>query len=121
VIRGGNATIFVTDMDRAVSFYTDTLGLRVAFRAGDHWASIDAGDGFHLGLHPASPRSAPPGTAGAITVGFAVDEAIEQVVAALEQLGVTFHGPVEDEGRLKLVYFTDPDGNELYLAETRRG
>ena len=42
-------------------------------------------------------------------------------VAALEQQGVTFHGPVEDEGRLKLAYFTDPDGNELYLAEARRG
>ena len=54
VIRGGNATIFVTDMDRAVSFYTETLSLRLTFRAGDHWASIDAGDGFRLGLHPAS-------------------------------------------------------------------
>ena len=57
-----------------------------------------------MGLHPASPRSvAPgteaPGTEGAITVGFAVD----------------------DEGQLGLAYFTDPDGNELYLAEARRG
>jgi catechol 2,3-dioxygenase-like lactoylglutathione lyase family enzyme len=120
VIRGGNATIFVTDMDRAVSFYTETLGLQLTFRAGDHWASIDAGDGLHLGLHPASPRSAAPGTEGAITVGFAVDEPIEDVVASLQQLGVTFRGPVDDEGQLKLAYFTDPDRNQLYLAQAHR-
>jgi len=45
MIRGGNATIYVTDMDRSVAFYTETLGLRLAFRAGDHWAGIDAGTG----------------------------------------------------------------------------
>ena len=121
VIRGGNATIFVADMDRAVSFYTETLGLRLTFRAGNHWASIDAGDGFQLGLHPAGPGSAAAGTRGAITVGLAVDESIEDVVARLQRLGVGFRGPVDDEGQLKLAYFTDPDGNELYLAEARRG
>ena len=121
MIQGGTATIFVTDMDRAVSFYTETLGLRLTFRAGDHWASLDAGDGFQLGLHPASPRGAAPGTHGAISVGFAVDEPIEDVVAGLQRLGVEFRGPVGDEGRLKLAYFADPDGNELYLAEAGRG
>jgi hypothetical protein len=40
VIRGGNATIYVTDMDRAVACYTKSLGLQLAFRAGDHWATI---------------------------------------------------------------------------------
>lgn len=117
MIRGGNATIYVTDMNRSVSFYTETLGLRLDFRAGDHWASIDAGDGMHLGLHPASSRGPAPGTAGAVTVGLAVDESIEQVVSMLEERGVVFHGPVVDEGQLKLAFFADPDGNGLYLAE----
>jgi catechol 2,3-dioxygenase-like lactoylglutathione lyase family enzyme len=117
VISGGNATIYVTDMDRSVLFYTETLGLRLLFRAGDHWATIDAGDGLQLGLHPASPRHPAPGTAGAVTVGLAVDETINQVVATLQSRGVTFHGRVLDEGMLKLAFFTDPDGNQLYLAE----
>jgi catechol 2,3-dioxygenase-like lactoylglutathione lyase family enzyme len=108
-------------MDRAVSFYTETLGLQLNFRAGDHWASIDAGDGFQIGLHPTRPRSAAPGAAAGVSVGLAVDESIEDVVASLRQLGVTFRGPVDDEGRVKLAYFADPDGNELYLAEARRG
>jgi catechol 2,3-dioxygenase-like lactoylglutathione lyase family enzyme len=119
MIRGGNATIYVTDMDRSVSFYTETLGLRLAFRAGDHWAGIDAGKGLQLGLHPAVARLPAPGTAGSITVGLAVDEPIEQVVATLEGRGVAFLGPVVDDGQLKLAFFADPDGNGLYLAEAR--
>ncbi|WP_460629390.1 VOC family protein [Intrasporangium mesophilum] len=111
-------TIYVTDMDRAVAFYTDTLGLRLVYRAGDHWAGIDAGEGLQLGLHPASKRAPAPGTAGAVTVGLSVDEPIEQVADALKQRGVAVVGPDPDaEGRLKLAYFADPDGNPLYMAE----
>ena len=121
MLKGGNATIYVTDMDSAVTFYTETLGLRLTFRAGDHWAGIDAGDGLQLGLHPASARGPAPGTAGAVTVGFAVDEPIEHVVSVLKERGVVVDGPVvDDEGRLKLAFFADPDGNPLYLAEIGR-
>jgi len=121
MIRGGNATIYVTDMDRSVAFYTETLGLRLAFRAGDHWAGIDAGDGFQLGLHPASSRAPAPGTAGAVTVGFAVNEPLESVVSTLKERGVNVQGPDADgEGGLKLACLSDPDGNQLYLAELTR-
>ena len=121
MLKGGNATIYVSDMDRAVTFYTETLGLRLTFRAGDHWAGIDAGDGLQLGLHPASSGGPAPGTAGAVTVGFAVDEPIEHVVSVLESRGVAVQGPVVDaEGRLKLAFFADPDGNPLYMAELGR-
>ena len=119
VIRGGNATIYVTDMDRAVAFYTQSLGLQLAFRAGDHWATIDAGDGFELGLHPAGPSSPTPGVTGGITVGLAVDEPIEQVVRTLKTRGVAVRGPVSDGDMLRLAFLADPDGNQLYLAETR--
>jgi catechol 2,3-dioxygenase-like lactoylglutathione lyase family enzyme len=117
MIRGGNATIYVTDLDRAVRFYRDTLGLRLAFRAGPHWAEIDAGDGFRLGLHPAFPHLPAPGRAGGITVGLAVDGPITEVVAELERRGVGFDGPVtEGGGGIALASFADPDGNPLYLA-----
>ena len=117
MINGGNATIYVSDMDRAVAFYAGTLGLRLAFRAGPHWATIDAGRGLMLGLHPAGSRTPTPGSKGGITVGFQVDDAIEQVVGSLSDRGVVFRGPVVDEGALRLAFFTDPDGNELYLAQ----
>jgi hypothetical protein len=71
-----------------------------------------------------APWSAPcqfswpaPGTAGAVTMGLAVDESVEQVVSMLEERGVVFYGPVVDEGQLKLAFFADPDGNGFYLAE----
>ena len=60
MIRGGVATIFVSQMDRAVSFYTDTLGFDLVHRSGDHWASVDAGDGLMLGLHPVSGHRPKP-------------------------------------------------------------
>jgi catechol 2,3-dioxygenase-like lactoylglutathione lyase family enzyme len=121
MLKGGNATIYVGDMDRAVTFYIETLGLRLLFRAGDHWASIDAGDGLQLGLHPASARSPVPGTVGAVTVGFTVDEPIEQVISTLTKRGVEVEGPVvDDAGRLTLAFFADPDGNQLYMAQLAR-
>jgi catechol 2,3-dioxygenase len=121
VIRGGNATIYVSDMQRAVDFYHDTLELRLVFRAGDHWAELDAGGGLHLGLHPTPRRGPAPGTPGAITVGLAVDEPIAQVVQTLRNRGVTVDGPVMEEGGLALAFLSDPDGNPLYLAETADG
>jgi len=116
VINGGNATIYVTGMERAVAFYTRTLGLRLVYQSGEHWASVTTG-GFEIGLHPAGSRTPAPGTAGAITVGLSVDEPIDRVVSVLQARGVVFDGPVIDDGPVKLAFFADPDGNALYLAE----
>jgi hypothetical protein len=41
VIHGGNATIYVSDMQRSVGFYTRALGLRLVYRAAEHWAQLD--------------------------------------------------------------------------------
>src|ERR1043165_7661339 len=50
----GNVTVYVSNMDRAVKFYSETLGLKLAYRFGDNWASVEAGRGLTIGLHPAS-------------------------------------------------------------------
>jgi len=121
LIRGGSPTVFVKDMGRAVDFYTKSLGLRLQYRAGDHFAMIDAGGGFTIGLHPPGERAAAPGTAGSIQIGLTVTEPIEQVVKALQSRGVTFqphNGQViVDDGAVKIAFFGDPDGTELYLCE----
>ncbi len=122
VDRGGSPTIFVTDMARAVAFYTEVLGLRLQYRAGDHFAMIDAGDGLSLGLHPPSKSAAAPGTPGSIQVGLNVRQPLAQVVATLQSRGVRFqqHGqnPIVDDGAVKLAFFSDPDGAALNLCET---
>ena len=122
MIHGGVATIYVSEMDRAVSFYIETLGLNLVHRAGDYWASIDAGGGLLLGLHPMSEHGPTPGARGAISVGLNVDEPIDEVVATLEGRGVKFRGPIQDdgEGGIRLAFFGDPDGNALYLCEVTR-
>ena len=116
MIKGGNATIFVSDMDRAVKFYTESLGLRLQYRAGDHWAQVEAGDGLCIGLHPAGPESPAPGSGAATQVGFNVTEPVEVEVKSLQARGVQFKGPVRSDGPIKLAFFADPDGNELYLS-----
>ena len=122
MIRGGVATIFVSQMDRAVSFYIDTLGFDLVHRSGDHWASVDAGDGLMLGLHPVSEHRPKPGTTGSISLGFNVNGPLDDVVATLQSRGVQFRGPIQDDadGGIRLAFFGDPDGNDLYLCEVTR-
>ncbi len=117
LIDGGSPTIYVSDLDRAVRFYTQTLGLGLLYRAGEHFAMVDAGGGLHIGLHPAGPQSPRPGARGSISVGFIVTGPIEQVVESLQARGVQFRGPVRDDAAVRLAFFGDPDGNDLYLCQ----
>src|ERR1700683_1243271 len=94
MITGGNATVFVSNMDRAVQFYTEVLGLKLTNRFGDSWATVDAGKGLTIGLHPASPKYPAPGTKGGIVLGMEVEGAIDKVVASLGKKGVQFKDAV---------------------------
>jgi len=113
-----NVTIMVADMERAIQFYTEALGLRLGFRAGNEWAQIEA-PGLTIGLHPAreSAAAAPPD--GRMSIGFGVQD-LAATIASLRQKGVAIAdlGDVEP-GRDRLVHFADPDGTPLYLIEVR--
>jgi catechol 2,3-dioxygenase-like lactoylglutathione lyase family enzyme len=120
MIQSITATIFVSNMDRAVDFYTKTLGLPLAGRWGDQWAGIDLGKGLAIGLHPAeSPDSPKPGSRGAIQIGLAVEEPLDDIVKELQSKGVVFRGPIVDDGQVRLAFFGDPDDNDLYLVEVK--
>jgi len=71
-----------------------------------------------IGLHPFTKGEAHPATSGNISVGFGVDS-LAAAMADLKAKGVTFSRVVEDRPT-KLAFFTDPDGNPLYLSETAR-
>ena len=121
MIEGGTPTIYVSNMDRAVEFYTEVLGLRLISRYGDEWASVDVGKGLTLGLHPAAERMGAPGTLGSINIGLNVTQSIDDVVRTLESRGVTFDGPIQGDtnGSIRLAFFGDPDGNSLDLCESK--
>jgi|SRR6185295_7626446 len=122
MIHGGNATIYVSDIDRAVDFYTRVLGLKLESRYGKEWASIDAGGGLKLGLHPASRQQdgAAKRAVEAIEIGLDVQQPIQEVVAELKRRGVELQDIPEDpRAAIHLVRFQDPDGNGLYLYAPR--
>ncbi len=121
MITGGNATVFVSNMDRAVQFYTEVLGLKLTNRFGDHWATVNAGKGLTIGLHPASPKYPAPGTKGGVLIGLEIDEPIEMVIARLSQKGVHGLRPIERTEAGSFVHLEDPDGNEFYLWEVPPG
>ncbi len=119
MISGGNVTVMVSNMDASVRFYTEVLGMKLTNRFGDHWATVDAGRGLTIGLHPASHKYPAPGTKGGTLIGLEIDEPIQQVVDRLRGKGVRFLSPiVNDPGAGSFADLEDPDGNWIYLGET---
>src|SRR5215467_6492796 len=113
----GNVTVYVTNMDRAVRFYTEVLGLKLAYRFGDHWASVEVGKGLTIGLHPTSENTPASNNKTGMSIGLELSGSIDDAVKALETRGVRFHSRSEEGKAGKFAHFSDPDGNSLYLAE----
>jgi predicted enzyme related to lactoylglutathione lyase len=120
MISGGNATVFVSNMDNSVRFYTEVLGLKLTNRFGDSWATVEAGKGLTIGLHPASPKYPAPGTKGAMMLGLEIDEPIAGMVARLGGKGVRIKGSIVQDDPGNFVHLEDPDGNDIYLWEVNR-
>ena len=116
VFTGGNLTIMVSDMDRSVRFYTQTLGLPLKFRAGNEWAEVEAPD-VAIGLHPAGGH-APTGAGGGLSLGLQVSD-MDSAIETLKSRGVTFPQGWRDSGDLRLANFADPDGTQLYLFQSK--
>jgi catechol 2,3-dioxygenase-like lactoylglutathione lyase family enzyme len=120
MITSGLVTVYVTDMERAIDFYTKTLGLELAYRGGPSWAVVRAPDGFGVGLHQ-TMEGAEAGTSGSTTLGFRVEGDLADVVEDLRSKGVTFVTDITEETAVPLAYFEDPDGNVMYVVEARGG
>ena len=117
MISGGNATIIVADMDRSIRFYTEVLGLRLTNRFGNDWATVRAGEGLTIGIHPESAKYPAPGTKGAIMLGLDIDVPIDKAIARLTRYGVQIKGSVVRSEPGNFANLEDPDGNEIYLWE----
>ena len=119
MIQAGNATLFVKDFDGAVRFYTEVLGLKLRFRAENHWAEVTPGKDLVIGIHPVGPKTPGAGLIGSIHLGFNLDEPLDDVMTTLKSRGVAFEGEVvEDDGVGRFAYLKDPEGNAIYLWES---
>jgi predicted enzyme related to lactoylglutathione lyase len=107
---------WTSDMDRAVRFYGQVLGLRLLHQDQSKWAEFDAGP-VRLALHAAVEDRAPePGG----TVVFRVDD-LDAARAEMEGRGAEFEEPAgEIEGYARFASLRDPDGNRVDLIEYRK-
>jgi catechol 2,3-dioxygenase-like lactoylglutathione lyase family enzyme len=120
MFAGGLVTVFVTDMDRSVRFYTEQLGLKLSQRYENHFAMIDAGRGFMIGLHPTGTAAPASNPKTGISISLSLTGSIEDAVATLKGRGVNFVGSIINEGKAgKFAFLTDADGNSLYLSELK--
>ena len=116
MFKHGNVTVMVSDLERAVKFYVETLGLKLQYEAPGQWAQVEA-PGLTIGLHPAGEDTPQPGKSDSLSIGFEVED-IAAAAETLEARGIVF-APIVDEKATKLAFFNDPDGNPLYLAEVK--
>ncbi len=116
------AIVAVSDLARARRFYGDTLGLTMEDGGSDAMpvAVYRTGD-TRLVVYVSDEA----GSNRANAVVWGVGDAIEPIVAALSQKGVTFEeypidgarfaNGIHHAGAMKMAWFKDPDGNVLHL------
>ncbi len=111
VKKFSSAYYVVKDMDKAVSFYQDVLGLNMKFRDGDRWTQFDV-NGVAVALADPSEGSVPPGGGG--TVVLEVDDLME-MRTKLTQNGVQVNDIVSMGDHGSYFTATDPAGNIVQI------
>ena len=114
------AWIVVNDLQKAVKFYTETVGLKL-LKMEEKWGWAElAGPngGARIGIaqtSPQSPDNVKPGENAVMT--FTVVD-IEQAIADLVKKGTKLEGGLQEvPGHVKLQTVVDTDGNRFQLAQ----
>lgn len=122
--RIGHVHLKVSDLDRAIAFYSGVLGFEVQQKFGTRAAFLSAG-GYHhhLGLNTwesLGGTPAPRGHTGLYHTAFLypdraqLAEALRRVLRA----GIPIEGAA-DHGVSEAIYLSDPDGNGVELYRDR--
>lgn len=119
MFKCGNVTVMVSDFAKGLGWYTKTLGLKTIYSMPPHWAEVGT-EGLTIGIHGPKEGESHASGAGQLSIGLVVEK-IENTVAQLQERGISFHGPVQDTEFVKMAFFSDPDGNPLYLCEVKAG
>lgn len=124
VLRFDHIVLTVSDVDASCRFYEQVLGMRVVTFAGGRKA-LAFGEqkiNLHQQGREFEPKARGP-TPGSADLCFVASTPIRSVLAHLEHCGIdVLEGPVPRTGALgpiTSVYFRDPDGNLLEVANYR--
>ena len=120
----GHVHLTVSNLERALSFYRDTLGFEVATWYGDSAVFLSAG-GYHhhIGLNTWAGVSAtppPPGHTG--LYHFAILYPNRKELAKTFKRLIDAKYPMDgaaDHGVSEAIYLTDPDGNGVEIYTDR--
>jgi catechol 2,3-dioxygenase-like lactoylglutathione lyase family enzyme len=123
--KGSIVTIIVSNLEQSRKFYTETLGFFLNEpRSTEKEAVLDTPAGseypIRVGLTTEIPSGWSPGKSGSISLGILLYDSEDIFYKAVEELknkGVKTS--VTDEGLSMIAYFTDPDGNPLFIGAHR--
>lgn len=123
------AALYANDMDAAERFYGEVLGLERIVRVADRHVFFRVGDGVLLIFNPSETCKPPcnpdlpvpphgaqgPGHFCFAVDGTALDDWCARLYAAAVEIEADFHWP----NGARSIYFRDPAGNSLEMAEPR--
>lgn len=122
--RIGHVHLKVSNLERAIAFYRDVLGMQVMTLYGSQAAFLSY-DGYHhhLGLNTWESEGAGPPPAGStglyhLALLYSSREALAAVVRQVVNAGVPLAG-ASDHGVSEAIYLSDPDGNGVELYRDR--
>lgn len=106
--RPQRAIFYVTDFNRAVKFYHETLGLPFVYPAEDGWASFQL-KGIELSIHSGREKNAKSDHS---YLGFAVPD-VDAARETLKSRGVKVGEIASPCEGTRYFGFQDPDGNHF--------
>ncbi|MDQ3561709.1 MAG: VOC family protein [Thermoproteota archaeon] len=110
----GAVILLVSNMEKSIKFYSDTLELPVKSRSKD-WTEFFNNDTV-LALHPAPEKKKMLKTGSGTLVGFEVTD-LDSTVKKLREKRVKFFKRPKDEPFGKHAIVQDPDGHLISIAE----
>lgn len=122
----GHVHLKVSDLNRALGFYSDLLGFEVTTMYGNQAAFISAG-GYHhhIGLNTWHSKGYPPAPKDGVglyhtAIVYPTRKDLAMIFARLREANYPLTG-ASDHGVSEALYLNDPDGNgvELYWDRPR--
>lgn len=120
----GHVHLKVSDIERAIAFYTGVLGFDQILRLDDHAAFLSAG-GYHhhIGLNTWQSRRGTPAAPHHtglyhFAILYPTRRDLARAVRRVIDNGVRIQG-VADHGVSESIYLADPDGNGIELTRDR--